>query len=187
MNITVELREILLRDRPQSLYDISPKGTVPVLQLIDENIIDESLDIMFWALKQGEQFWYIDNIQDQNQLISNNDNKFKHWLDRYKYHIRHPDQSREYYRSKCSETLIELELRLKNNRYFVGELCCLVDTALFPFIRQFANVNRDWFSEQYPNLENWLESWIESTLFISTMNKYKQWKPKDKPLIIDFT
>ena len=69
MNITVELREILLRDRPQSLYDISPKGTVPVLQLIDENIIDESLDIMFWALKQGEQFWYIDNIKDQNQLI----------------------------------------------------------------------------------------------------------------------
>ena len=187
MNITVELREILLRDRPQSLYDISPKGTVPVLKLIDEDIIDESLDIMFWALKQGEQFWYNDNIEDQNQLISNNDSEFKYWLDRYKYHIRHPDQSREYYRSKCSETLIELELRLKNNRYLVGELCCIVDTALFPFIRQFANVNRDWFSEQYPNLENWLESWIESTLFISTMNKYKQWKPKDKPLIIDFT
>jgi len=186
MNISVELREILLRDRPQSLYDISPKSTVPVLQLVDGNIIDESLDIMLWALKQEEQFWYIDNIKDQDKLILNNDNEFKRWLDLYKYHIRHPEHPREFYRNKCSETLLEYELRLKNNKYILGKQCCLADVAIFPFIRQFSNVDREWFSNEYPNLDDWLFNWIESSLFNSIMNKYEQWKPEHKPLIVNF-
>lgn len=187
MNISVELREILLRDRPQSLSDISPKATVPVLQLKDGNIIDESIDIMLWALKQGKQIWYNDNIEEQNNLIINNDFQFKNWLDRYKYHIRYPEFPREFYRKKCSETVSDYENKLKINKYILGELCCLADVAIFPFIRQFANVDREWFSNKYPNLDNWLINWIESSLFKSIMDKYKQWEPEHTPLIINFT
>ena len=186
MRITVELREILLRDRPKSLYDISTKGTVPVLQIVDGNVIDESLDIMKWALNQGEQKWYNDYIVEQNQLISDNDSEFKHWLDRYKYYIRYTEHKKEYYQDKCGEILLQLEIRLKKSKYLFGDLCSLADVALFPFIRQFANVEREWFTDHYPKLDIWLKAWNQSNIFNSTMDKYKQWKPKNNPIIIDF-
>ena len=187
MKITVELREILLRNRPKSLYDISAKGTVPVLQIIDGNVIDESLDIMKWALDQGKQQWYNDYIIEQDQLISNNDSEFKHWLDRYKYYIRYTNHTKQYYQKKCDETLLQLELRLKKNNYLFGNICSLADVALFPFIRQFANVERQWFTDQYPRIDVWLKTWTQSNLFNATMAKYKQWNPENNPLIVDFT
>ena len=97
MKISVELREVLLNERPKSLYKVSSKGTVPVLLLKDGKVLDESLDIMKWALNQGEQKWYNDYIVEQNQLISDNDSEFKHWLDRYKYYIRYTEHKKEYY------------------------------------------------------------------------------------------
>jgi len=186
MEVSVELREVLLNERPQSLYKISSKGTVPVLLLKDGKVLDESLDIMRWAIKQGEQNLYEDKLNEQNQLIKYNDTKFKYWLDKYKYHVRYLEHSREYYQRKCSKTLAEYDMRLRGNAYLMGDRIRLADIAIFPFIRQCANVDQNWFNNKYPNLNQWLEIWKKSRLFKSVMMKYNQWRLGDKLLIVNF-
>jgi len=186
MEVSVELREVLLNERPQSLYKISSKGTVPVLLLNDGKVLDESLDIMQWAIKQGEQKLYEDKLNEQNQLIKYNDTKFKYWLDKYKYHVRYLEHSREYYQRKCSKTLAEYDMRLRGNAYLMGDRIRLADIAVFPFIRQCANVDQDWFNNKYPNLNQWLEIWKQSRHFKSVMMKYNQWKLGDELLIVNF-
>ena len=114
-NIQVELREISLRDRPQSLYDISKKGTVPVILTKNKNVIDESLDIMIWALnKKNNQTW-LNKDNKEIDLINFNDTEFKKWLDKYKYHDRYPENSKESYRDKCNVILAKYENNLNNN------------------------------------------------------------------------
>jgi len=186
MEVSVELREVLLNERPQSLYKISSKGTVPVLLLKDGKVLDESLDIMRWAIKQGEQKLYEDKLNEQNQLIKYNDTKFKYWLDKYKYHVRYLEHSREYYQRKCSKTLEEYDMRLRENAYLMGDRIGLADIAIFPFIRQCANVDQNWFNNKYPNLNRWLEIWKQSRLFKSVMMKYNQWRLGDELLIVNF-
>ena len=186
MEVSVELREVLLNERPQSLYKISSKGTVPVLLLKDGKVLDESLDIMRWAIKQGEQKLYEDKLNEQNQLIKYNDTKFKYWLDKYKYHVRYLEHSREYYQRKCSKTLAEYDMRLRENAYLMGDRIRLADIAIFPFIRQCANVDQNWFNNKYPNLNRWLEIWKQSRLFKSVMMKYNQWRLGDELLIVNF-
>jgi len=186
MEVSVELREVLLNERPQSLYKISSKGTVPVLLLKDGKVLDESLDIMQWAIKQGEQKLYEDKLNEQNQLIKYNDIKFKYWLDKYKYHVRYLEHSREYYQRKCSKTLAEYDMRLRENAYLMGDRIGLADIAIFPFIRQCANVDQNWFNNKYPNLNQWLEIWKQSRLFKSVMMKYNQWRLGDELLIVNF-
>jgi len=186
MEVSVELREVLLNERPQSLYKISSKGTVPVLLLKDGKVLDESLDIMQWAIKQGEQKLYEDKLNEQNQLIKYNDTKFKYWLDKYKYHVRYLEHSREYYQRKCSKTLEEYDMRLRENAYLMGDRIGLADIAIFPFIRQCANVDQNWFNNKYPNLNRWLEIWKQSRLFKSVMMKYNQWRLGDELLIVSF-
>jgi len=186
MEVSVELREVLLNERPQSLYKISSKGTVPVLLLKDGKVLDESLDIMRWAIKQGEQKLYEDKLNEQNQLIKYNDTKFKYWLDKYKYHVRYLEHSREYYQRKCSKTLAEYDMRLRENAYLMGDRIRLADIAIFPFIRQCANVDQNWFNNKYSNLNRWLEIWKQSRLFKSVMMKYNQWRLGDELLIVNF-
>ena len=186
MEVSVDLREVLLNERPQSLYKISSKGTVPVLLLNDGKVLDESLDIMLWAIEQGEQKLYEDKLNEQNQLIKYNDTKFKYWLDRYKYHVRYLEHSREYYQRKCSKTLAEYDIRLRKNAYLMGDKIRLADIAIFPFIRQCANVDQNWFNNKYPNLNQWLEIWKQSRLFKSVMMKYNQWRLGDELLIVNF-
>jgi len=186
MEVSVELREVLLNERPQSLYKISSKGTVPVLLLKDGKVLDESLDIMRWAIKQGEQKLYEDKLKEQNQLIKYNDTKFKYWLDKYKYHVRYLEHSREYYQRKCSKTLAEYDMRLRENAYLMGDRIRLADIAIFPFIRQCANVDQNWFNNKYPNLNRWLEIWKQSRVFKSVMMKYNQWRLGDELLIVNF-
>jgi len=186
MEVSVELREVLLNERPQSLYKISSKGTVPVLLLKDGKVLDESLDIMRWAIKQGEQKLYEDKLNEQNQLIKYNDTKFKYWLDKYKYHVRYLEHSREYYQKKCSKTLAEYDMRLRENAYLMGDRIGFADIAIFPFIRQCANVDQNWFNNKYPNLNRWLEIWKQSRLFNSVMMKYNQWRLGDELLIVNF-
>ena len=186
MKISVELREVLLNERPKSLYKVSSKGTVPVLLLKDGKVLDESLDIMQWAIKQGEQKLYEDKLNEQNQLIKYNDTKFKYWLDRYKYHVRYLENSREYYQRKCSKTLAEYDMRLRENAYLTGDRIRLADIAIFPFIRQCANVDQNWFNNKYPNLNQWLEIWKQSRLFKSVMMKYDQWTLGDELIIVNF-
>ena len=186
MEVSVDLREVLLNERPQSLYKISSKGTVPVLLLNDGKVLDESLDIMLWAIEQGEQKLYEDKLNEQNQLIKYNDTKFKYWLDRYKYHVRYLEHSREYYQRKCSKTLSEYDMRLRGNAYLMGDRIRLADIAIFPFIRQCANVDQNWFNNKYPNLNQWLEIWKQSRVFKSVMMKYNQWRLGDELLIVNF-
>ncbi len=184
--ISLELREVILRNKPLSLLDISPKGTVPVLLLNDNTVIDESLDIMYWALSINDpEHWLIPNLaSDINQLITWNDGDFKYYLDRYKYADRYPAHSEKFYREKAEYFLIELENRLAKQPFLCAENCCLADIAIFPFIRQFANVNNDWFQQsKYQKLNQWLNKLLQSQLFILVMEKYPTWQPQDKPLI----
>jgi len=184
--VPIELREVELRDKPQQLLDISAKATVPVLLLQNGKIIDESLDIMHWALAINDpENWKNNSIADDiNQLVQINDGEFKYYLDRYKYADRYPEYSEQYYRQKAEIFLAELETRLSKHSYLCGENRCLADMAIFPFLRQFANVDLDWFqSADYKNLNRWLNQQLESDLFIAIMDKYPVWQVGGKQCI----
>jgi len=180
--LQVELREVVLRDKPQPLIDISPKATVPVLITSDEQLIDESIDIMFWALQQSDpDGWLKDLNQEQRSvskhIITNNDGEFKYYLDRYKYADRYPEHSQQYYRQQAEKTLMDLEQRLDSHDYFISEKLSIADIAVLPFIRQFAFVDKEWFDQSpYPLLKQWLEEFITSELFANIMHKYPQWQ-----------
>ena len=183
--ISYEHREILLRKRPQALYDISAKGTVPVLQLPDGLIIDESIDIMRWALKKSDpESWYKDKIPEQDNIIERNDTVFKYWLDRYKYHVRYPEKSFEEYQTQLEQFYLKYNSQLDKNTYLLGNHISLADIAIMPFIRQAAHVNLDWFSEKFPKLHNWLENHKTSKIFKSIMEKYDIWNEQEKGLEI---
>ena len=175
--VEVELREVILRDRPEHMMEISPKGTVPVLLLPDGTVIEESLDIMLWCLDKS---WLVD---DWKHLIDVNDGEFKHHLDRYKYNNRYEDVlSSEEHREHSVSILKTYEERLSNQAYLCGDSISLADLALSPFVRQFANTDRAWFDQlPFPNLLIWLESILESNLFKSCMIKHKQWKEGVEP------
>lgn len=191
--LTVELREIVLKNKPETMLAISPKGTVPVLFVEDESrVVDESLDIMFWALEQSDPQGLLpradSEAEDQqslrktcNQLIQRNDNGFKPSLDRYKYADRYPEFSQQEYRQQGEVFLFELEQRLSEQTYLLGDKPTLADIAIMPFIRQFAHVDRNWFTKApYPNLQRWLNNWLESPLFLSIMTKYQPWQEDDE-------
>jgi glutathione S-transferase len=177
--ITAEIREVVLRDKPQQLLDISAKGTVPVLLLPDGKVIDESRDIMDWALScHSPDNWKKNELSDEiNDLIEWNDSDFKYFLDRYKYADRYPEQTEEYYREKAEHFLSELETRLSHHAFFCDEKYTLADMAIFPFIRQFSAVDTVWFqSSKFQNLNHWLKKRLQSELFISVMKKYPAWQ-----------
>ena len=183
--ITIELREISLKNRPQELYNISDKGTVPVLK-VDNLVLDESLDIMNWAIKYSNLNLLDYNENNQLAMITNNDYKFKPWLDKYKYHSRFPENTKEYYREKATEILDIYETILKSNKYLIGDKIGLADIAIFPFVRQFAYVDINWFNENYKFSTYWLNKLIESSLFNSVMGKYQVWDSSSNGIIIKF-
>lgn len=181
--IKLELREIVLRNKPEEMLAISPKGTVPVLQLPSGEVIDESIDIMRWALAQHDpKSWYSEPyIPAIESLITQNDESFKPWLDRYKYADRYPEQSETYYRNQCEAWFKTLESLLEANKGFlVTDQITLADMALLPFIRQCAHVDLAWFeSTQYTQLQNWLNRFKDSELFSNIMQKYPAWQRDD--------
>ena len=168
--VKLEIREISLKNRPQDLYNISPKGTVPALQLLNQTVIDESLDIMLWCLKEYNSPWVSIQLDKQLNIISVNDEKFKYWLDRYKYFDRYPDQSQIVYQKKCDFYLNVYEEKLNNSTYLIDDNMRLVDIAIFPFIRQYANINKEHFTLKFVNLNKWLKKNLKSKLFISVMH-----------------
>ena len=183
--ISYEHREILLKNRPKDLYRISKKGTVPVLQLVDGTVIDESVDIMKWCMKQNDlDGWFRDNYASQNRFIKDNDTEFKYWLDRYKYHIRYVENSFEKYQKEVEAFLIKYNLILQENYFLMGEKLNLVDVALMPFIRQAAHVDIGWFDQKFPALSEWLEKLKVSPLFLSIMKKYDIWDDNGKGVIV---
>ena len=183
--IDYEHREILLKNRPDELYALSPKGTVPVLQLNDGKVIDESIDIMKWALAQSDpEYWYTENIEVQNSLIDQNDGDYKKWLDKYKYHVRFKEGSYEEYQYSVAEILKAYESILSKSSYLCGDKVTLADMALFPFIRQGAHVDLDWFNAQFPKLSTWLKIFKESEIFEAIMKKYTVWKSGENGILI---
>ena len=184
--IEVELREISLRDRPKSLYDISKKGTVPAILTKNNNVIDESLDIIIWALKKKDNQTWLNKNSEEINLINLNDTKFKKELDRYKYHDRYPQHTKESYRKKCDSILITFEKKLINKQYLLYDNISIADIAIFPFVRQFANVDYEWFEKKYIYLNRWLKEISSSKLFMSVMNKYDTWDKSKKPEIVIF-
>lgn len=184
--IRVDLREIELKSKPQQMLLCSAKGTVPVLALADGTIIDESRDIMLWALSLCDpEHWQTDDSATEiNRLLNDNDYDFKQNLDRYKYADRYPQHSAGYYRSQGEQFLTLIEEQLKNNRFLVGDKVSMADIGIFPFIRQFALVDKDWFYQSsYHHLQAWLDYFLESELFISVMQKYPPWAESSEPVI----
>ncbi|MCV6589743.1 MAG: glutathione S-transferase, partial [Marinobacterium sp.] len=160
-----------------------------VLVLPEGRVIDESRDIMRWALQQHDPDGWLfgadnDWIWEAEGLIQENDFVFKQHLDRYKYHDRHPERPMEYHREQCAVTLAKLDRQLQRyNGYLVTDHLTLADMAIFPFIRQCAHVDRDWFySTDYKALQQWLDARIESELFQQIMGKYKAWQPESEPV-----
>jgi glutathione S-transferase len=179
-----ELREVVLRNKPPELIVASPKGTVPVLVESDGRVIDESLEIMRWALQRNDpDRWLLPSqgsLEAMHALIELIDTEFKAHLDRYKYPGRHGlvEGDSETHRTAAALILEDLNLRLSAGRYLFSDHPTLADMAIAPFIRQFAQVDVEWFGAQaWSRLQDWLSSIIDSALFLSIMKKYPPWIP----------
>lgn len=185
---SLELREVVLKNKPPELLEISPKATVPVLQLSNGAVIDESRDIALWALEQASasrQTQYLPaHLQlDIEELIDENDGAFKWALDRYKYADRY-EESEEHYRELGEVFLAKLEALLEKHRYLFTNELSLADLAVFPFVRQFAHVDKSWFEQSpYPQLIRWYSELVESELFKSIMEKHKQWNAQQVAIL----
>lgn len=178
--IAVEIREIALRDKPAHLLQVSPKGTVPVLITEQGAVLEQSLDIMHWALQQSDtDGWLLADAEIMQALITENDTSFKQALDRYKYAIRFPEQPMEDYRAQGEVFLAKLEQRLTQTEFLLGAKLTLADIAIFPFIRQFSAVDAVWFEAvAYPKLKAWLNLMLSSAIFNSIMDKHPVYSPQ---------
>ena len=178
--IDYEHRELILRNKPASMLAASPKGTVPVFITDDGVVIDESLDLALWALKKNDPKGWMSAYEPE--LIAQNDGPFKHHLDRYKYASRYDDTAARgavdlSHRDKAEVILTQLNQRLEANSYLSGPHVSFTDIAIFPFIRQFAAVEPEWWqSTPYAALRAWLEAHINSDLFKAIMVKYPLWE-----------
>lgn len=181
--IMVKLREVKLAAKPPALLAASPKGTVPVLVLADGRVIDESLDIMRWALGQNDPEGWLAGADPA--LIAANDGPFKHHLDRAKYPGRYEEEhTATDHRAAALALLAPLEARLAEAPYLCGDRRSLTDIALLPFIRQFAAIDSAWFAAQAnPRLQAWLDDLLASDLFAAVMPKFAPWKEGDAPVL----
>ncbi len=185
-----ELREVVLKDKPPQLLAVSPKATVPVL-LVDGKVLEESLDIMQWALTQHDpDHWLAVTCEPtllSHPLIQRNDREFKPLLDRYKYHDRHPEVTQDDTLQQMWPFLQHLETLIEQHHGFLGrDSFSVLDAAIFPFIRQFAHSDTARFNElALPNVRAWLDVCLTSPLFEDVMPKYQAWsEDKDNAVII---
>ncbi len=182
--VEVELREVVLRNKPEAMLEASPKATVPVLICDDGTIVDESFDVMLWALEQADPEKWLAPLEEDKAamlaLITENDGPFKHNLDRYKYATRYEDVDGTEYRALGAAFLGKLEGRLASRAYLFGERPALADFAIMPFIRQFRVADAAWFDAQdWPHLHLWLGELMSGPLFTAIMAKYSPWAPEE--------
>ncbi|KZN12308.1 glutathione S-transferase [Marinomonas sp. TW1] len=192
----VLLREVDLKSKPSALLALGGRTTVP--QMIDEQgeRYPESMDIMLWALKQtarkelAELLWPSPGVRQTkiNTWISYNDNQFKYWLDRYKYADRYPDKTELEYRQRAEVFMKRLNNRLSLHKYLLGDDMSLADIAIFPFIRQFSNVDKNWFeTSEYDNLKLWLDSFVNDDFFNDViMKKLPSWQNGQADVVFPF-
>ena len=176
--VPVALREIRLQEKPAAFLALSPSGTVPCL-CVEGTVLDESLDIMIWALEQNDPAGWLQMPKAGHTLIDECDGPFKIALDRVKYASRLSDANPTQDRENASVFLLRLEALLIAP-YLFGEQPKVADMAILPFVRQFAFVDKIWFDAQpWPRLQRWLEAFLISPAFLGVMDKYPQWRPGD--------
>jgi glutathione S-transferase len=189
--IRCELREVVLRDKPAELLAASPKGTVPVLALPEGTVLDQSLDIMLWALRCHDPGDWLhrhgngEPLESMLALVAACDGDFKHHLDRTKYPGRHAGaQSAEWHRQAACAFLEGLESRLHRTAWLAGDAPALADMAVAPFVRQFAHVDAAWFAARpWPRLQSWLAGWEASPRLAAVMGKHPPWRAGQAPVI----
>ena len=178
--LEVELREVVLRDKPDAFLEASESGTVPCL-VTDEGVIDESLDIMIWALRQNDPHGWLDMPAEGFDWIARNDGPFKQALDRTKYETRYPGIDPAEQRTLAGDFLTDLDQQVKT---WMFDRPTIADYAILPFVRQFAFVDKDWFDTRpWPHVQGWLERFLSSDPFSAMMMKYPQWKDGDPPTL----
>lgn len=186
--LRVALREVALRDKPAALIELSPKATVPVLRLPDGQVLDQSLDIMQWALAASDpQDWLrADDSEEVRVLTTLNDGPFKQALDRYKYAPRHPERPAQAWRDDAVALMLApLNARLGAQRFLLRDTPSLADMALVPFVRQFAAVDVAWFDDApLAPLRAWLRALTGSPLFESVMARHPAWRPGDDDVLL---
>ncbi|WP_201347076.1 glutathione S-transferase [Neptunomonas japonica] len=189
---SVRLRPIVMKNKPEEMLAASPKGTVPVLvfennkenlklSYNNQSIIDESLDIMLWALNSNDphDLLYSQHesaLPEMLKIIEENDKKFKPNLELYKHAKRFHEDTQEQYRLACEPFVQTLELRLSRHEFLMGDTLSLLDYALLPFVRQFSKVNRQLYLQgPYTHLQRWLNSHLQSRLYAQAMFKHPLW------------
>lgn len=177
----VELREIVLRNKPEAFLAASASATVPCLEDAD-GVIDESRDIMVWALQRNDPNRWLDMPEEAQALIDTADGPFKDALDRTKYATRYPDCDASEERAKAAEFILQLNNQLADGWLFDGR-CTMADMAILPFVRQFAFTDKAWFDAQdWPAVSDWLERFLVSERFLAIMPKYPAWAEGDAPV-----
>ncbi|MFL2707968.1 MAG: glutathione S-transferase [Gammaproteobacteria bacterium TMED226] len=179
-NIKCEIREIRLNNKPDHMLKVSPKGTVPIL-ILDNKVIDESMDIINWALNKVDVFKgniEQDKVNLTKELVTIFDDKFKYHLDRYKYSTRYKDANLEFHRSECLEILYHLESVISNKKWCFGDKINKLDISILPFIRQFRIASPSWFDsqKQISNVQKILKNFLDSKLFKEVMHVYEVWE-----------
>ena len=179
-NIQCEIREIRLNNKPDSMLDVSPKGTVPVL-ILDETVIDESVDIIDWVIKKRNIF--VGNITESqisltNKIIDIFDDKFKHHLDRYKYSSRYENEDPLFHRNECKKILLEVNVLISDKDYFFSNEFNKIDISILPFLRQFRIADAKWFDEDMniPRIHRYLHKFLQSKLLEDVMVNIEEWK-----------
>ena len=181
--LTVELREIVLREKAPEFLASSPKGTVPVL-VTPSAVIEESLEVMLWALDRSDPESWLVMPEAGLEWIARCDGPFKTALDHTKYAVRYPDLDPKRERGRAAEFLLDLNSQIANSDWIFGATRTLADMAIVPFIRQFANSDRSWFDAQpWPDLQRWLSRFLASNHFAGIMTKYPKWQAGDRPVI----
>ena len=186
---SIILRDIVMNNIPTQMLTASPKGTVPVLVLSDSSVLDESLDIMLWALQKNDPSNLLysnedDGLANMLTLIKRCDNEFVEALKKYKAAARYHDSNIISYRQQCESFINYLEECLTKHNFIMGDSASLVDYAVLPFIRQFSNVDKKWYKQApYPKLQQWLDNHYQNPLFAKAMTKYPQWLDSNEVVI----
>ena len=187
----VLLRDIVMKNIPADMLSVSAKGTVPVLLFEDSSVIDESLDIMIWALGVNDPANLLyrhepDAFSLMLDLIKRNDTEFVDSLNKYKAAARYHDVNVVVCRQECESYISHLEQRLTEHEFLMGVTPSLADYAILPFIRQFSRVDRKWYLQSpYQNIQRWLEIHYQNPLFSRAMTKYSQWLDSKEDILFE--